>query len=109
MKHKDKVPNPNPNPNPNFIANNLKINTNKSLTRKCNRCDSFKPLTNFDMGKYTCRNCTSAKVNCQYCASIVRYDGIMAHVKKQHPDVALPRGFSGNLNESYGNTQTGET
>ena len=25
------------------------------------------------------------------------YDGIRAHVKKQHPDVELPRGFSRNL------------
>ena len=27
----------------------------------------------------------------------MRYDGIRAHVKKQHPDVELPRGFSRNL------------
>ena len=38
----------------------------------------------------------------------MRYDGIRAHVKKQHPDVDLPRGFSRNLNESYFKTQTGE-
>ena len=79
------------------------------MTRKCNRCDSLKPLTDFHESKKTCRNCTSAKVNCQYCASIVRYDGIRAHVKKQHPDVDLPRGFSENLNERFVNTQTGET
>ena len=42
---------------------------------------------------------TSAKVNCPYSASVVRYDGIQAHVKKQHPDVELPRGFSRNLTE----------
>ena len=49
------------------------------------------------MSKYTCRICTSAKVNCPYCASDVRYDGIRAHVKKQHPNVDIPRGFSRNL------------
>ena len=27
------------------------------------------------------------------------YDGIRAHVKKQHPDVELTRGFSRNLSE----------
>ena len=27
----------------------------------------------------------------------MRYDGIRAHVKKQHPDVELTRGFSRNL------------
>ena len=109
LKHKGKVPHPNPNPNPNFNALNFEINTNKTLTRKLNRCDSLKPLTDFDVGKYTCRNCTSAKINCQYCASIVRYDGIKAHVKKQHPDVDLPRWFSVNLNERCVNTQTGES
>ena len=31
----------------------------------------------------------------------MRYDGIRAHVKKQHPDVELPRGFSRNLRSSY--------
>ena len=46
------------------------------------------------MSKYTCRSCTSAKVNFPYCTSVVRYDGIRAHVKKQHPDVELTRGFS---------------
>ena len=29
----------------------------------------------------------------------MRYDGIRAHVKKQHPDVELTRGFSRNLSE----------
>ena len=29
----------------------------------------------------------------------MRYDGIRAHVEKQHPDVELPRGFSRNLTE----------
>ena len=29
----------------------------------------------------------------------MRYDGIRAHVKKQHPDVELTRGFSRNLIE----------
>ena len=47
--------------------------------------------------KYTCRSCTSAKVNCPYCTSVVRYDGIRAQVKKQHPDVDLTREFSRNL------------
>ena len=29
----------------------------------------------------------------------MRYDGIRAHVEKQHPDVELTRGFSRNLTE----------
>ena len=29
----------------------------------------------------------------------MRYDGIRAHVKKQHPDIELTRGFSRNLTE----------
>ena len=49
------------------------------------------------MSKYTCRNCTSAKVSCPFCASIVRYDGIRSHVKRQHPDVDIPKGFTINL------------
>ena len=44
-----------------------------------------------------CRSCTSAKVNCPYCPSVVRYDGIRAHVEKQHPDVDIPKAFSRNL------------
>ena len=59
----------------------------KVLTRSCTKCNSIKPLTDFDESKYTCRNCTSAKVSCLFCPSVVRYDGIRAHVKKQHPDV----------------------
>ena len=45
----------------------------------------------------TSRSCTSAKVNCPYCTSVVRYDGIRAHVKKQHPDVELTIEFSRSL------------
>ena len=71
----------------------------KVLTRSCNKCNSVKPLTDFDESKYTCRNCISAKVYCLCCPSVVRYDGIRAHLKKQHPDVKLPRGFSRNLTE----------
>ena len=29
----------------------------------------------------------------------MRFDGIRAHVKKQHPDVDIPKGFSRNLSE----------
>ena len=67
--------------------------------RNCNKCNYIKPPTDFDESKYTCRSCTSAKVNCPYCASIVRYDGIRAHVKKQHPGVELTKGFSRNLSD----------
>ena len=34
----------------------------------------------------------------------MRYDGIRAHVKKQHPDEELTRGFSRNLNPRSGCT-----
>ena len=98
---------PNPNPNPNLIPNpnpNLIPNTNLNpssevLTRCCNKCNYIKPLNNFDEGKYTCRSCTSAKVNCPYCTSVVRYDGIRVHIKKQHPDIELTRGFSRNITD----------
>ena len=83
---------PNPNPNPNLNP------SSEVLTRCCNKCNYIKPLNNFDEGKYTCRSCTSAKVNCPYCTSIVRYDGIRAHVKK-HPDIELTRGFSRNITD----------
>ena len=46
----------------------------------------------------------------------MRYDGIRAHVKKQHPDIELTRGFSRNLTERSAElvprsdiTQTGES
>ena len=39
----------------------------------------------------------------------MRYDGIRAHVKKQHPDVDSTRGFSRNLTERSVNTQTMES
>ena len=115
-------PNPNPNLNPNLNPNpnpspNLNLNLSPEvLIRSCNKCNYIKPLTDFDESKYTCRSCTSAKANCPYCASVVRYDGIRAHVKKQHPDVELPRGFSRNLTERSAElvprsviTQTGES
>ena len=92
-------PNPNPNPNPNLIPNPNLNPSSEVLTRCCNKCNYIKPLNNFDEGKYTCRSCTSAKVNCPYCTSVVRYDGIRAHVKKRHPDIELTRGFSRNLTE----------
>ena len=88
---------PNPNPNPNPIPNHNLNPSPESLIRSCNKCNYVKPLTDFDESKYTCRSFTSAKVNCPYCTSVVRYDGIRAHVKKQHPDVELTRGFSRNL------------
>ena len=85
------IPKPNPNLNP----------SSEVLTRCCNKCSYIKPLNNFDEGKYTCRSCTSAKVNCPYCTSVVRYDGIRAHVKKQHPDIELTRVFSRNLQSRF--------
>ena len=98
------------------INSNSRINSNsnsyfntKVLTRSCNKCNSVKPLTDFDESKYTRRNCTSANVNCLYCPSVVRYDGIRAHVKKQHPDVELTRGFNGYLIPRRAITQTGES
>ena len=101
----DPKPNPNPNlipnPNPNLIPNPNLNPSSEVLTRCCNKCNYIKPLNNFDEGKYTCRNCTSAKVNCPYCTSVVRYDGIRAHVMKQHPDIELTRGFSRNLQSRF--------
>ena len=90
---------PNPNPNPNLIPNPNLNPGSEVLTRCCNKCNYIKPLNNFDEGKYTCRSCTSAKVNCPYCTSVVRYDGIWAHVNKQHPDIELTRGFSRNITD----------
>ena len=99
----DPNPNPNliPNPYPNLIPNPNLNPSSEVLTRCCNKCNYIKPLNNFDKGKYTCRSCTSAKVNCPYCTSVVRYDGIRAHVKKQHPDIELTRGFSRNLQNRF--------
>ena len=96
----------NSDPNPNYNSEVLISERDEVLgtptapqIRNCNKCNYIKPLTDFDESKYTCRSCTSAKVNCPYCASIVRYDGIRAHVKKQHPGVELTKGFSRNLTE----------
>ena len=96
----DPNPNPNliPNPNPNLISNPNLNPSSEVLTRCCNKCNYIKPLNNFDEGKYTCISCTSANVNCPFCNS-VRYDGIRAHVKKQHPDIELIRGFSRNITD----------
>ena len=87
----DPIPNPNPTPNPNTNLNpNLNLNLSPEvLIRSCNKCNYIKPLTDFDESKYTCRSCTSAKVNCPYCTSVVRYDGIRAHVKKQNLDIDI--------------------
>ena len=99
----DPNPNPNhnliPNPKPNLIPNPNLNPSSEVLTRCCNKCNYIKPLNNFDEGKYTCRSCTSANVNCPYCTFVVRYDGIRAHVKKQHPDIELTRGFSRNITD----------
>ena len=92
-------PNPNPNPNLNLIPNPNP--GSEVLTGCCNKCNYIKPLNNFDEGKYTCRSCTSTKVNCPYCTSVARYDWIRAHVKKQHPDIELTRGFSRNLQSRF--------
>ena len=90
-------PNINPNLNPNLNPNHNPNLRPEVLIRSCNKCNYVKPLTDFDESKDTCRSCTSAKVNCPYCTSVVRYDGIRTHVKKQHPDVELTRGFSRSL------------
>ena len=84
-------PNPSIDPSPNL----------KVITRCCNRCNYVKLLTDFDKSKYTCRNCTFTKVSCLYCPSIVRYDGMNARVKRQHPHVDIPKGFTRNLRSSY--------
>ena len=104
------------NSNSNSNSNSSSSSNIKVLTRNCNKCNSVKPITDFDESKYTCRNCTSAKVKCLYCPYVVRYDGIRAHVKKQHPDVELTEGsgnllhrFSRNLREKNVFTQTGES
>ena len=73
----------------------------KVITRCCNRCNYVKSLTDFDKSKHTCRNCTSTKVSFLYCPSIVRYDGMNAHVKRQHPDVDIPKGFNRNLPNNW--------
>ena len=65
------IPNPSIDPSPNP----------KVITSCFNRCNYVKPLTDFDKSKYKCRNCTSTKVSCLYCPSIVRNDGMNAHVK----------------------------
>ena len=39
----------------------------------------------------------------------MRYDGIRDHIKKEHPDVDIPKGFTRKINERYFNTQTGES
>ena len=116
--------NPNSSISSNYNSNsNSSINSNsnsnsnfntKALTRNCNKCNSVKSITDFDESNYTCRNCTSAKVNCLYCPSDVRHDGIRAHLYKQHPDVELTRGFSRNLTERSAEptsviSQTGES
>ena len=36
----------------------------------------------------------------------MRYDGIRAHVKKQHPDVDIPKGFSRKLSEKTFNPRS---
>ena len=47
------------------------------------------------------------QLNCPYCTSVVRYDGIRAHVKKQNPDVDIPKGFSRILSEKTINPGSG--
>ena len=97
-------------PNPRSGYNNPGIDPSPNpevITRCCNRCNYVKPLTDFDKSKYTCRNGTSTKVSCLYCPSIVRNDGMNAHVKRQHPDVDIPKGFTGNLQSSWGTKTEG--
>ena len=91
-----------------FTDSNSNSNT-KVLNRSCKKCNYVKPLIDFDESKYACRNCTSAKVSCLYCPSIVRYDGMNAHVKRQHPDVDMPKGFTRNLTPQRDITQTGDS
>ena len=99
----DSSSNPSPSPNPSSSSSsspNPSIDPSpnlKVITRCCNRCNYVKPLTDFDKSKYTCRNCTSTKFSCLYYPSIVRYDGMNAHIKRQHPDLDIPKGFTRNL------------
>ena len=69
----------------NYNSNSNSNFSTKVLFRCCNKCNSVKPLTDVYESKYSCRNCTSAKVNRLYGPSVVRYGGIRAHVKNQHP------------------------
>ena len=88
-------PSSSPNPRSGYTDPSFDSSPNpKVITRCCNRCNYIKPPTNFDKSKYTCRNCTSTKVNCLYCPSVVRCDGVNVHVKRKHPDVDIPKGFT---------------
>ena len=99
-----------PNPRSGYIDPNIDPGPNpKVIIRCCNRCNYVKPLSDFDKSKYTCRNCTSTKVSCLYCPSILRYDRMNAHVKRQHPDVDIPKGFTRNLRSSPIITQNEES
>ena len=97
-----------PIPRSGYIDPSIDLSPNpKVITRYCNRCNYVKPLSNFEKCHYTCRNCTSTKVSCLYCPSIVRYDGMNAQVKRQHPDVDIPKGFTRNLRRSWGTKTEG--
>ena len=108
----DSSSNPSSSPNPSSSSSSspnpsIDPSPNPKVKTRCNRCNYVKPLTNFDKSKCTCRNCTSTKISCLYCSSIVRYDGMKAHVKRQHPDVDIPKGFTRNLRSSWGTKTEG--
>ena len=63
-----------------------------------NKCKLYKSQLYFDINKYTCKDCNAIQVNCEYCSSSVRFSGLRAHIKKQHPHIDLSRGFLISMN-----------
>ena len=44
----------------------------------------------FDINKYTCKDCSASKVKCEHCSSIVSFSGLRGHINRVHPEVYLP-------------------
>ena len=51
----------------------------------------MKQITSFDKKKSICKECSSKKVNCEYCSSIIRFSGLKSHIKSSHKDIDLAK------------------
>ena len=76
-----------------IMIQDSKKTLNKLTSRQCNKSKIYKSQIKFDVNKYICKDCNAVKLNCPYSSSSVRLSAMRAHIKKQYPNVDLPRGL----------------
>ena len=69
-----------------YIDHHLKIHErNKPKTiRCCKNCNTIKPLKEFYLSLYTCKECLCRKVTCEKCDKVYSFNYMQKHILAYH-------------------------